>query len=150
MFCYTSTRAIGVRRLACLALVGFPLWVAPAPARSLPSQEAFSDILSTIVQGRDPAFGRAVAPALSLDTRASPAERAAQIVARLAREIETVMSAFADAPDADRIARTKAAVVQFSPETARDGASRSFEGNGPALSVMRQVLFVPAKSAHRR
>jgi len=104
-------------------------------------------LLATIAQAKDPAFGSAVAPALSLDTHASRGDRAAQIVARIAHEVEAVTSAFAAAPDAERIARTKAAVAAFSPETARDGAARSFEGNGPALSVMRQVLFVPVKSA---
>src|SRR5260221_719400 len=100
---------------------------APVPADRL------SELLSTIAQGKDPAFGAAA--------------RAAAVIARIAQEIEQVTSAFANAAPADKIAATRAAVARVSPETARDGASRSFEGNGPSLSVMRQVLFVPAAKA---
>jgi hypothetical protein len=114
---------------------------APVPADRL------SELLSTIAQGRDPAFGTAVAPALGVDARSPAPARAAAVIARLAQEIEQVTSAFADAAPADKIAATRAAVARVSPETARDGAARSFEGNGPSVSVMRQVLFVPAAKA---
>jgi len=114
---------------------------APVPADRL------SELLSTIAQGRDPAFGAAVAPALGVDARSPAAARAAAVIARIAQEIEQVTSAFADAAPADKIAATRAAVARVSPETARDGASRSFEGSGPSVSAMRQVLFVPAAKA---
>jgi hypothetical protein len=136
-------RRSGVRwHLFSLALF-VPLMAPPQAA----AQGPLPDILATIAQGRDPAFGKAVAPALSLDPALPPAARAAQIVTRIAHEVETVVAAFASATDAERIAKTKAAVARFSAETARDGAARSFEGSGPALSVMRQLLFAPAQSA---
>ena len=111
------------------------------------SANQLSELLSTIAQGRDPAFGTAVAPALSTDARSPAAVRATTIVARVVQEIEQVTSAFASAAPADKIAATRAAVARVSPETARDGASRSFEGEGPSLSVMRQLLFVPTATA---
>ena len=114
---------------------------APVPANQL------SQLLSTIAQGRDPAFGPAVAPALGVDKLSPAASRATTIVTRIAQEIELVASAFATAAPANKIAATRAAVARVSSETARDGASRSFEGDGPSLSVMRQVLFVPTASA---
>ena len=113
----------------------------PVPADRL------SGLLSTIAQGKDTAFGTAVAPALGVDARSPAAARAAAVIARMAQEIEQVTSAFANAAPADKIAATRAAVARVSPETASDGASRSFEGSGPSLSVMRQVLFVPAAKA---
>jgi hypothetical protein len=113
----------------------------PVPANQL------SPLLSTIAQGKDPAFGTAVAPALGLNAGAPASARAAAVIARITQEIEQVTSAFANAAPANKIKATRDAVARVSPETARDGASRSFEGNGPSLSVMRQVLFVPAAQA---
>lgn len=113
----------------------------PVPADRL------SELFSTIAQGRDAAFGPAVAPALGVDAGLPTTARAGSVIARIAREIEQVTSAFANAAPADKVAATRAAVARVSPETARDGASRSFEGSGPSLSVMRQVLFVPAAKA---
>jgi hypothetical protein len=113
----------------------------PVPANRL------SPLLSTIAQGKDPAFGTAVAPALGVNAGAPATERASAVITRIAQEIEQVTSAFANAASADKIKATRDAVARVSPETARDGASRSFEGNGPSLSVMRQVLFVPAAQA---
>jgi hypothetical protein len=114
---------------------------APVPASQL------SEPLSTVAQGRDPAFGTAVAPALGIDTRSPAAARSKTVVARIAQEVDRVTSAFANAAPAEKITATRAAVAGVSPETARDGASRSFEGGGPSLSVMRQVLFVPTATA---
>ena len=114
---------------------------APVPANRL------VELLSTIAEGRDPAFGAAVAPALGIDRQASTGARAKTVIARMAQEIEQVTAAFAGAAPSDRIAATRAAVGRVSPETARDGASRSFEGDGPSLSVMRQLLFVPTGAA---
>jgi len=108
----------------------------PVPANQL------SELLSTIAQGKDPAFGMTVAPALGIDARSPAAARATVVIERIAHEIEQVTSAFSSAAPADKIAATRAAVARVSPETARDGAARSFEGNGPSLSVMRQLLFV--------
>ena len=126
-----------------LLLVLSPVARAAAPVPT----DRLSELLSTIAQGRDAAFGTAVAPALGVDARSPAPARAAAVIARIAQEIEQVTAAFADAAPADKIAATRAAVARASPETARDGASRSFEGNGPSLSVMRQVLFVPAAKA---
>src|SRR5258708_34769939 len=111
---------------------------APVPADRL------SELLSTIAEGRDPAFGAAVAPALGVDARLPAAARAAAVIARIAQEIEQVTSAFANAAPADKIAATRPAAARVSPETARDGAARSFAGTGPSLSAMRQVLLGPA------
>ncbi len=104
-------------------------------------------VLAPIAQGRDPAFGPAVAPAQSLDPQLPPAARPMAAIGRIAQEAERVTGSFAAAAPAEQLARTRAAVAQFSPETAQDGASRSFEGRGPSLSVMRQLLFVPKAAA---
>src|SRR5258708_14376486 len=119
------------------------LWTVAGAAAPVPADRLY-ELLSTIAQGKDPAFGTAVAPALGVDARLPAAARAAAVIARIAQEIEQVTSAFANAAPADKIAATRPAVARVRPETARDGASRSFEGNVPSLSVMRQVLFVPA------
>src|SRR5580692_1423707 len=131
-----------------LAALLVPLLIAAAGANAAPlPAELTAGALTAIADGKDKAFGAAVAPAQSLDAGRSRDERIHAIVARIAAEVEAVTTAFAAAPAAEKIAATKAAVAQFSPETARDGASRSFEGSGPSLSLMRQVLFVPAASA---
>jgi hypothetical protein len=99
--------------------------------------------LATIAAGRDSAFGTVVAPAQSLEPSD---DRARAVIDRIAREVAAVTTAFATAKG-DPIAATKAAIARFSPETAQDGASRSFEGSAPSLSIMRQVLFVPKTGA---
>jgi hypothetical protein len=81
---------------------------------------------------------------MSLDQKASPALRVQQIDARIAEEIDQVLGAFMNAPEAKKTAATRAAVSQYDKETATDGASRTFEGRSPSLSVMRQLLFIPA------
>ena len=129
-------------RIQALLLLSF-LLPAPALAAGLRPDQVEA-VLSPIAQGKDPGFGPAVAPAQSLDAQRPPAERAAAVIARMGREIARVTAAFATAPAAQRVAKTRDAVAQFSGETAKDGASRSFEGDGPSLSVMRQLLFVPA------
>jgi hypothetical protein len=126
-------------------LVSLLIAAAGATAAPLPA-ELIAGPLTMIADGRDKAFGAAVAPAQSLDAGRSRDDRVHAIVERIAGEVDAVTTAFASAPAAEKIAATKAAVAQFSPETARDGASRSFEGSGPSLSLMRQVLFVPLLS----
>lgn len=124
------------------------LMIAAAYAKAAPlAAETISGPLTAIADGRDKAFGAAIAPAQSLDAARPRADRIHAIVARIAGEIDAVTTAFATAPAAAKIGATKAAVARFSPETAQDGASRSFEGSGPSLSLMRQVLFVPASRA---
>jgi hypothetical protein len=131
-----------------LAMLLASLVIAAAGAHADPrSAAAIAGPLTTIADGQDKAFGAAVAPAQSLDAAGSREDRVHAIVARIAAEVDAVTTAFATAPTADKIRATKAAVAQFSPETAQDGASRSFEGNGPSLSLMRQLLFVPAARA---
>jgi hypothetical protein len=137
-----------MRRSGAIALLLLLLVLSPdARAQTPVPANRLSPLLTTIAQGRDPAFGTAVAPALGLNAGAPAEARAAAVIARITQEIEQVTSAFANAAPADKIKATRDAVARVSPETARDGASRSFEGNGPSLSVMRQVLFVPAAQA---
>jgi hypothetical protein len=137
-----------MRRSGAIALLLLLLVLSPdARAQTPVPASRLSPVLTTIAQGRDPAFGTAVAPALGLNAGAPAGARAAAVIARMTQEIEQVTSAFANAAPADKIKATRDAVGRVSPETARDGASRSFEGNGPSLSVMRQVLFVPAAQA---
>jgi len=137
-----------MRRSGAIALLLLLLTLSPdAGAQTPVPANRLSPVLTTIAQGKDPAFGTAVAPALGLNAGAPATARAAAAIARMTQEIEQVTSAFANAAPADKIKATRDAVGRVSPETARDGASRSFEGNGPSLSVMRQVLFVPAAQA---
>lgn len=137
-----------MRRSGAIALLLLLFVLSPdARAQTPVPANRLSPLLTTIAQGRDPAFGIAVAPALGLNAGAPAEARAAAVIARITQEIEQVTSAFANAAPADKIKATRDAVARVSPETARDGASRSFEGNGPSLSVMRQVLFVPAANA---
>jgi hypothetical protein len=137
----TMERPLTIALLLLLVLSPVARAATPVPANRL------SELLLTIAQGKEPAFGMAVAPALGVDARSPAAARAAVVIERIAHEIEQVTSAFASAAPADKIAATRAAVARVSPETARDGAARSFEGNGPSLSVMRQLLFVPTAKA---
>src|SRR5579863_3733671 len=121
--------------------------VAPAAAAASPlSAESITGPLTVIADGQDKAFGTAVAPAQSLDAGLARGAQIHAVIARIAGEVEAVTTAFATATAAERISATKAAVARFNPETARDGASRSFEGEGPSLSLMRQLLFVPTKN----
>jgi hypothetical protein len=137
-----------MRRSGAIALLLFLFVLSPdARAEAPVPASRLSPVLTTIAQGRDPAFGTAVAPALGLNAGAPAEARAAAVIARMTQEIEQVTSAFANAAPADKIKATRDAVARVSPETAQDGASRSFEGNGPSLSLMRQLLFVPAAQA---
>jgi hypothetical protein len=137
-----------MRRSGAIALLLLLFVVSPdARAETPVPANRLSALLTTIAQGRDPAFGTAVAPALGLNAGAPAEARAAAVIARITQEIEQVTSAFANAAPADKIKATRDAVARVSPETASDGASRSFEGNGPSLSLMRQLLFVPAVNA---
>jgi len=104
-------------------------------------------ILDDIAEGRDDAFTQPVAPAWSLDTGHSTADRIREIDARMALEIARVAAVFVDAPAAGKIAATEAVVAQIDAETARDGAAEEFEGLGPSLAVFRQLLFVPVADA---
>src|SRR5258706_13693566 len=125
--------------IASLAIASDVAYVPPPPALQNP--------LTTIAAGQDKAFGSAVAPAQSLDPGHSREDRVRAVIDGIAAEIDAVKTVFATASPADRIGATKAAVARFSPETAHDGASRSFEGSGPSLSFMRQLLFVPSPGA---
>src|SRR5438270_4942417 len=112
---------IGLGSLICSAV-----WAGSALLQ--PEAREIRQTLDTIAGGRDSVFGPAVAPAMSLDEKASPALRVQQIDARIAEEIDQVPGAFMNAPDAQKIAATRAAVAQRDKETATDGASRTFEG----------------------
>jgi len=116
-------------------------------AANLPPAAIPQNPLTTIAAGQDEAFGAMVAPAQSLESGHSREERVRAVIDRISGEMDAVRMAFATALPAERIGATKAAVARFSPETARDGAARSFEGKGPSLSLMRQLLFVPSASA---
>lgn len=130
--------ALFLPALFCLATAGASALAAPLRA------EQIEPTLTVIAQGKDAAFGSVVAPAESLDAQQPPASRAGAVITRMGQEIAQVAAAFAAAPAAERVAKTREAVARFSAETAKDGASRSFEGNGPSLSLMRQLLLVPA------
>src|SRR5579864_755316 len=78
--------------------------VASAGAQAAPLTAAqISGALTTIADGRDPTFGAGVAPAQSLDVARSPEERIHAVIARIADEIAAVTTAFATAPDAEKI-----------------------------------------------
>jgi hypothetical protein len=131
-----------VALLMCLSLA--PL---AAMAATPLGADQIASVLTGIAQGSDAAFGKTVAPAQSLDVQRPPADRIAAVIARMGQEIARITTEFTAAPAAQRVAKTRAAVAQFSPETAKNGTSRSFEGTGPSLSLMRQLLFVPTASA---
>ncbi len=111
------------------------------------SRDALAAMLKTIAHGKDAEFGQGVAPALSSDVSQPAAARMDAVIDRIAAEIDKVAQTFATAPAGDRIARTRAAVAGYDAETAELGASRRFEGDGPYLSLMRQLLFVPTAAA---
>lgn len=125
------------------------LLLAPVAARAetpVPA-DRLAGVLSTIARGQDPVFGATVAPALSADPGLAAAARADRAIQRISQEISLVVSAFASAAPGTQIAAARAAVARVSAETARDGASRSFEGGGPSVSLLRQLMFVPTQNA---
>ena len=138
---YLAWRASTILLLLLLSPFSAAFAGEPFPASAL------SAVLSNIARGDDPAFGSAVAPALGLNARLRAGERASSLISQMVHEFEQVTSTFANDSSRDKIAATRAAVARFSPETARDGASRSFKGSGPSLSYMRQLLFVPTAKA---
>jgi hypothetical protein len=101
-------------------------------------------MMNNIAKGRDDSFTQPVALAWSLNTDHSTADRIREVNARMAQEIERVVTAFVNAPAAEKIATTTAVVAQIDLETALNGADEVFEGSGPGLAVMRQLLIVPA------
>jgi hypothetical protein len=127
--------------LLVLAVTCLPVSVMAQTSVTAAQVEA---IMNDIAEGRDNTFTEPVALAWSLNTDHTTADRIREINARMAQEIERVVAAFVNAPAAEKIAATKAVVAQIDPGTARDGAAYVFEGSGPSLAVMRQLLFVPA------
>lgn len=133
--------------MKCLIMLSFLMLVPVAAAAAGSPGDALTATLMTIARGEDPGFGRDVAPAVSVDDARPAAQRSDTVIRRMADEIGKVTQAFVAAPAAERIARTRAVVAGFDPETAAFGASRRFEGDGPYLSQMRQLLFVPTSAA---
>lgn len=115
-----------------------------ATAQTLVTAAQVETVMNDIAQGRDAAFRQPLAPAWSLNTEHSTADRIREVNARLAQEIERVATAFVSAPAAEKIAATKAVVAGIDPKTARDGVAYAFEGSQPSLAVIRQLLFLPA------
>ena len=133
---------VGSRVLLLIVAMSWP-WVSAA-AQTLVTAAQIEAIMNDIAEGRDNAFTQPVAPAWSLNTSSPTAVRIREINARMAHEIERVVTAFVEAPPAEKITATKAVVAEIDPETARDGAAYAFEGSGPSLAIARQLLFVPA------
>ncbi|HTC18131.1 MAG TPA: hypothetical protein VK690_03375 [Stellaceae bacterium] len=119
----------------------------PALAQSAVNAAQIEAMLDGIAAGRDSAFTQPLAPAWSLNAALSTPDRIREIDARMAQEIERVVTAFVNAPAGGKIDATRAVVAQIDAETARDGAAQIFEGSGPGLGVIRQLLFVPAAAA---
>jgi hypothetical protein len=101
-------------------------------------------MMNDIAEGRDKAFSQPVALAWSLNAAHSTPDRIREINARMAQEIERVVTAFVSAPADEKLAATKAIVAQIDLDTAQNGADEVFEGSGPGLAIMRQLLIVPA------
>ena len=127
-----------------LAVLCLPV---PALAQSSVTAAQIEAMLNGIAEGRDNAFTQPIAPAWSLSAALSTPDRIREVNARMAHEIERVVSAFVNAPAAGKIDATKAVMAQIDAETARDGAAQEFEGSGPGLGVIRQLLFVPVAAA---
>ena len=134
--------ALAPALLTGLALVGGIALAAGPSLGAEPEKRAIAGILDALGAGRDPLMGPHVMPAQSLATHESRAQRIAAANARMAQEIDRVVTAFKEAPEAQKAAATRAAVAAFDKETAADGASRQFEGRGPSLSIMRQMLLL--------
>jgi hypothetical protein len=124
-----------------LAVLCLPV---PAMAQTSVTAAQVEKMMNDIAEGRDKAFPQPVAFAWSLNTGHSTADRIREVNARLAQEIERVATTFVNAPAVDKIAATKAVVAQIDLETAQDGADEVFEGSGPGLAIIRQLLIVPA------
>ncbi len=110
-----------------------------------PEIEQLRQILASVAKG-DSAFGAAVAPAETLATTEPKPDRIRHLDIRLLDELNEVAIAFNEAADGQKQPATRAVVKGLDPQTATEGASRVFEGDGPSLSIMRQFLIVPAAS----
>lgn len=127
-----------------LTLIGLALGLGcttPAPA-----DERIDRLASMLADTTDATglSGLAVAPALSVDSAELTETRITAINRRMIDEIKRVMTAFSSAPAGDQDRAVRDTVRAFDPETAAEGAARLFEGDGPSLSIMRQVLVVSA------
>jgi hypothetical protein len=91
-------------------------------------------------------LGASVAPAEALDAKASKPDRIAATNKRIITEIDQVVGAFHSAPDDLKEQAARAVVHKLDIQTAANGASRVFEGDGPSQSIMRQFLVLPAAS----
>ena len=129
----------------CLAAV---LAASALPATAMAQLRAadIAAVLDGMAEGRDPAFPQTLAMAWTLDANQPLPDRIRAANAEIAREIEQVANAFVLAPPAGRIAAAKDAVAQLDPAAARDGAAYEFQGSGPSLAILRQLLFVPGQS----
>jgi hypothetical protein len=136
-------RAVGLLSAIVVSAAILSAMAPPAAAGTPSLVDHIIAIIGNITRGKDAAFGVAVGPAQSLNQQVSDAARVEEINTRMKQELGLVIAVFSNAPSAEKVAATRAAVAQFDAETARDGASRAFEGTGPSLSAMRQLLFVP-------
>lgn len=118
---------------------------AQAEPRLRPEIEQLRQVSAGIAKGES-VFGAAVAPAETLATTEPKPDRIRHLDIRLLNELNAIATAFNDAADGEKLAATLAVVKGLDPQTATDGASRMFEGDGPSLSIMRQFLIVPAAS----
>lgn len=130
-----------------LVVFAFLIAIPLAAATGTTTGDSLGSTLKAIARGDDPGFGRDIAPALSVDTARPAPERADAVIDRMSTEFDTVLHAFLTASATERISKTRAAVARVDPETAEKGASRHFQGKGPYLSLMRQLLFVPSAAA---
>lgn len=137
-----ARRGLMVATIGLLSAVAGNAW---ADSALRPEIEQLQGILTGIAKGES-AFGPVVAPAETLATTQPKPDRIHDLNARLIEELNEVATAFNDAADDEKQAATLKVVKVLDPQTAVDGASRVFEGDGPSLSIMRQFLIVPAAS----
>lgn len=118
---------------------------APSMARAQVANESaqLRQVLEARTTQRDGRFAGQVAPGLYL-VDGSPEQRLQEANQRLVTEANVLLQAFASGGDDQRVGLTLKALSAFDAETARDGAARLFFGRGPSMSIMRQIVFVPA------
>ncbi len=130
-------------KLKTLALLAFPLLLNAEISRAqLTQKEEIARLLSGFTLGNDPFYNKAISPGKNPDVSKSNADRTAAVNTMIANEISTVLSAFENAPDAEKKAAVVAVIQRYDKELVdKNQAHIQFISGSPSAAISRTILM---------
>lgn len=105
--------------------------------------EALREMLIERTLGNNPLYNRVISPARSLDKNQSDSERVLQANNLMLNNIQTVLSAFNNAAEADKAAAVQAALNQLDPEIIKNkGVNIQFIKGEPSAAISRNFVMI--------